>query len=122
MAEKLGFALGSRCWRGGTCGGAIRISPISEYAYCAVCGWDETESSRSPSSEGVGRLVEAAGKILSCDREALADHRPKGGIADCIDNTGVAYQSQFMADALEALRSALAAVGEEQTEGRNGQP
>lgn len=48
--------------------------------------------------------------MLSADREALADHRPKGGVADCIDNSGTPYQSQFLGDALSAMRTTLAKI------------
>lgn len=45
--------------------------------------------------------------VLSADREALANHRPKWGIADCIDNDGVPYQSQYLGDALNRARAFL---------------
>lgn len=54
----------------------------------------------------VKRLREALDGILAADREALADHGAKRGIADCIDNHGQPYQSQFLADALSRARQA----------------
>lgn len=59
-------------------------------------------------------LAEVARSILSADREAMADHRPKWGLADCVDNDGRPYQSQFLAD---ALRHAASLLQEEQGHG-----
>jgi hypothetical protein len=58
-------------------------------------------------------LVEALQMVLSCDREALANHRPKGGIADCIDNAGTPYQSAYLGKALDKARAALSETADQ---------
>jgi Lar family restriction alleviation protein len=75
----------------------------------AIAAWNR-RAARSHESERVKGLVDFARRILSYDREALANHRPKGGLADCVDNRGRAYQSHALADALDLARSALSAI------------
>lgn len=59
------------------------------------------------SQEQVKLLSGIVSVVLQCDREALADHRPKWGLADCVDNDGKPYQSQFLGDALAKARETL---------------
>jgi hypothetical protein len=69
-----------------------------------VPGVDREVVERLAAWESFGR------KMLSADREALANHRPKWGVADCVDNDGVPYQSQWFGDALAEARALLALV------------
>lgn len=47
-------------------------------------------------------LLEACEAILEADQSS-----PHGGLPDCRDNSGAAYQSQWLADHLNTLRTAL---------------
>jgi hypothetical protein len=72
----LGVGLGQRCNRGGGCGGAIRINPISEYAYCTACGWEEGDARFADDFNGDdARLLESIEALLDLDkRGALTPH------------------------------------------------
>lgn len=52
--------------------------------------------------------ISVLGAVLSADREALANHGPKWGLADCIDNAGTPYQSAGLAATLETARNLVA--------------
>lgn len=55
----------------------------------------------------IERLRGALEKIISADREIMADSRKRGGLADCVDNTGQAYQSQWLGEVLAKARAVL---------------
>lgn len=63
------------------------------------------EASNAALVKRVVELTEIVAVVLQADREALADHRPKWGLADCVDNDGKPYQSHFLGDALARARS-----------------
>lgn len=88
----------------------VQVKMKASGADIAAAGPAACAANEAPSQSEGERLQawEAFGrKMLSADREALANHRPKWGVADCVDNAGVPYQSQWFADALTDARALL---------------
>lgn len=68
---------------------------------------EEIRELRAQLAASEARAERLAGLLLEVDDVALkivSDY----GVCDCIDNDGDAYQSQALADELQAIRAALA--------------
>lgn len=72
--------------------------------------------------ERASELTAIVDRLASADREIMADSRSRGGLADCVDNTGQAYQSQWLADQLTAATKLSAEITETLAKigGKNG--
>jgi hypothetical protein len=77
----------------------------------------DAEAERDAALSRIAKLEELTAKLLSYDREAFAEHRRMGGLADSIDNDGKPYQSQSLGDLLEGFARAVRGGGEEEGNG-----
>lgn len=76
-----------------------------------AAGLAKVQGYRADAEARVNELEEFAAFVLAADRESLANHRPKWGLADCVDNDGQPYQSQAFGDMLTRARSLLSREG-----------